>query len=424
MSHWFHRNPIKASLPIEFDKRTFPSSSDSHLLCSMLKRERQNLLQLMTDPANKLDAVQALFNTYVSLLLGFVNDPSGKSFGDSKLRHSIKPKWSQSLGSSWTYEEQDSVFEMLSIIINMAIWLTKHAAYVAAVKAEPTEAEAKEVHKCLKMAAGQFQFVQMNLVDRLIKSDKNKPQEFFDTEDVILSTYINQCKAEAQEITIARAIELKHSPSLICSIANSTSLLFQAASDSLQNLEKDKRVVEKWKRYLALKARFYKAQAFCYFGEDLLANDKCGDAIKCMENSQKLYTETEELCKQYADTNGPGTQAVPERHRFFKNLGGIIKRIQEKCQRENGMIYHQKVPLETPVLDSNIVHGLATPEEYTYPDKHALWTLESYDSFNLSKAVDAKLKPENNKAKVPAPNEAPIPQGTAEPDNSSGCTIS
>lgn len=102
MSHWFHRNPIKASLPIEFDKRTFPSSSDSHLICSMLKRERQNLLQLMTDPANKLDAVQTLFNTYVSLLLGFMNDVSGKSFGDSKLRYTIKPKWSQSLGSSWT----------------------------------------------------------------------------------------------------------------------------------------------------------------------------------------------------------------------------------------------------------------------------------------------------------------------------------
>ncbi len=70
--------------------------------------------------------------------------------------------------------------------------------------------------------------------------------------------------------------------------------------------------------------------------------------------------------------------------------------------------YHQKVPLETPVLDSKIVHGLATPEEYVYPDKHALWNLETYDSFNLSKAVDAKLKPENSKAKVPAPNEAPM----------------
>ena len=69
-------------------------------------------------------------------------------------------------------EEQDTAYEMLSIITNMALWLSKHAAYVAAVKAEPTEAEAKEVHRCLRMAAGQFQFVQMHLVDRLLKSDQ------------------------------------------------------------------------------------------------------------------------------------------------------------------------------------------------------------------------------------------------------------
>lgn len=423
MSHWFHRNPIKASLHVDFDKRSFPTSSDSHLICSMLKRERLNLLQLHSDPANSLEAVQTLFNTYISLLLGFLNDASGKSFGDSKLRFSIKPKWTQSLGSSYTFEEQDVTFEMISMITNNALWLTKHAAYVAAITAEPSENEAKEVHKCLKIAAGQFKFVQENLVDKLIRSsDKNKPESFFDTDDLIMSTYINQCKAEAQEITIARAIELKHSPSLICAIANSTSLLFQAASDSLKSLEKD--VVEKWSRYLALKARFYKSQAFCYFGEDLLANDKCGEAIKCMEASLKFYEETEELCKEYASTKGPGTQAVPEKHRFFQNLGTLIKRISEKCQRENGMIYHQKVPLETPILDVKAIHGLADPEEYTYPEKHALWTMDSYDAFNLSRAVDAKIKPENNKAKIPPPNETPIPQGNAEPNNSSGCLIS
>jgi hypothetical protein len=33
-------------------------------------------------------------------------------------------------------EEQDAVFEMISIITNNALWLTKHAAYVAAVVAE------------------------------------------------------------------------------------------------------------------------------------------------------------------------------------------------------------------------------------------------------------------------------------------------
>jgi hypothetical protein len=51
-----------------------------------------------------------------------------------------------------------------------------------------------------------------------------------------------------------------------------------------------------------------------------------------------VYQETEQLCKVYANTKGPGTQAIPERHQFFKNLGTIIARIAEKCERENGMM--------------------------------------------------------------------------------------
>ncbi len=60
------------------------------------------------------------------------------------------------------------------------------------------------MHKCLKMAAGQFKFVQENLTNKLIKTESNKPQPFADTDDLILSTYINQCKAEAQESKISQ----------------------------------------------------------------------------------------------------------------------------------------------------------------------------------------------------------------------------
>jgi hypothetical protein len=102
MAHWFHRNPIKASLAIEFDKRSFPTSSDSHLICSMLKQNRQNLLQLYSDPSNGLEAVQGVFGTYVSLLFGFLNEASGRAHGESKLRYTIKPKWTQSLGVNYT----------------------------------------------------------------------------------------------------------------------------------------------------------------------------------------------------------------------------------------------------------------------------------------------------------------------------------
>lgn len=49
------------------------------------------------------------------------------------------------------------------------------------------------------MAAGQFKFVQENLISKLIKTEANSQKSFFDCTDQILTVYINQCKAEAQE---------------------------------------------------------------------------------------------------------------------------------------------------------------------------------------------------------------------------------
>ncbi|RNA06800.1 BRO1 domain-containing BROX, partial [Brachionus plicatilis] len=420
MSHWFHRNPIKATIPVEFEKRTFPSNADSQSICVQLRLSRQNLLDLHSNPANSIEKVTDELNRYVSLLLGFLNDLSGQTTGDSKLRFSIKSKWTQSLGSTHVHEEQDAVYEMASMLFNHALWLTKHAAYVAAILSEPSEKEAKEIHKSLKMAAGQFKFIQEFLITKFI-AGSNEQKNFYDCTDQILSVYINQSKAEAQEITIARAIELKHSPSLISSIAYSTSILFQTAADALMNLEKV--VTEKWQKYLLLKCRFYKSQAFCYFGQDLLAQDKCGEAIKCLEHSLKIYQETEQICKDYASTKGPGTQAVPERHEFFKNLHKTILRVSEKCERENGMIYHQKVPLEVPALESKSMHGLAEPEEYDFSNPHELWTPSSYNSFDISKNVKERSF-FNRSPNVPAPKETPIPQGNAEPGSESGCILS
>jgi len=121
------------------------------------------------------------------------------------------------------------------------------------------------------------------------------------------------------------------------SINSKNKLIFEFKADSLSSL--DKNIAEKWSKYLTLKSRFYKAQAYCYFGQDLLGQDKCGEAIKCLQESLKLYDETKNICQIYANLKGAGTQAVPERHQFFKNLGANIARIAEKCDRENGMMY-------------------------------------------------------------------------------------
>ena len=45
---------------------------------------------------------------------------------------------------------------------------------------------------------------------------------------------------------------------------------------------------------------------------------------------------------------------------------------------------------EAPFLESKAVHGIAEPEEFTYPAKHPLWSPMCYESFQIHKNVDNK----------------------------------
>ena len=62
----------------------------------------------------------------------------------------------------------DALFEALNMLINVALWYTKHAAKIAGAKDEPSMDEAKETHTCLRKAAGIFKYIKEN-VGRLLQ---------------------------------------------------------------------------------------------------------------------------------------------------------------------------------------------------------------------------------------------------------------
>lgn len=152
-------------------------------------------------------------------------------------------------------------------------------------------------------------------------------------------------------VTIARAIELKHNASLIAALAFETANFYQRAGEcachrggqepgqacllsndwrlslyadhTLNSLDPD--YSSKWRKYLQLKQMFYIAyvrsywpqvhvglwvfgliplserclgslQAYCYHGQTLLASDKCGEAIRSLQEAEKC---------EY-DLTGPG----------------------------------------------------------------------------------------------------------------------
>ena len=113
--------------------------------------------------------------------------------------------------------------------------------------------EAKDIHVSLRKASGLIQFVKDHLAPQL----SQKPPDGSDLDVRVVAAYLNQCTAEAQEVTIARAIELKHNASLISALANETSKMYTTAADALGTL--DQKVFGHWRIYFALKAKFYLA---------------------------------------------------------------------------------------------------------------------------------------------------------------------
>lgn len=133
-------------------------------------------------------------------------------------------KWTDTLQGNTPSAQQDAVFELVSMAFNVALWYTKFASRLAG-KENVTEAEAKEVHRSLKSAAGIFKTLKEVHIPRLITpAEKGR-----DLEPRAMDAYIIQCQAEAQEVTIARAIELKHNATLIAALAFETANFYQKA---------------------------------------------------------------------------------------------------------------------------------------------------------------------------------------------------
>ncbi|XP_060770147.1 BRO1 domain-containing protein BROX isoform X2 [Neoarius graeffei] len=333
MTHWFHRNPLKATAPVSFNLYGVASSPAANKICNDLRTTRARLLDMFTDATCTPEIMKKATDEYFSLLQGFIASLDGTT-QENKLRFIQNFKWTDTLQGNTPSSQQDAVFELVSMGFNIAVWHTKFASRLAG-KENITEDEAKDVHKNLKIAAGIFKFLKETQIPRLITpAEKGR-----DMEPRVIDTYIVQSQAEAQEVTIARAIELKHNAGLIAALALETANYYQKADHTLNTL--DPECSNKWRKYLQLKQHFYIAYAHCYYGQTLLASDKCGEAIRSLQEAEKCYSHAETLCKEYRQTKGPGSTAKPSEQLFFRKLGGLIKNTLEKCQRENGFMQLQ-----------------------------------------------------------------------------------
>ncbi|CAK8692384.1 unnamed protein product [Clavelina lepadiformis] len=423
MAHWFHRNPFKATNAQNFDIRKISMKADFNKVMSDLRAARNALLALFNNPAASPEKMDEASMSYFALIQGLFHVPqqssssqeqqqekptsSGTAEGDKEkdkdkdkkdkkedapaaasatLKTFFKFKWTQTLFvGKPPLVEDDAEFDFINMGINVALWHTKHAAKLAA-QAEIKMEDAKEIHTSLKKAAGLFKEFKDNHIGRL----SNPPEKCSDMDPMVLECYIMCCQAEAQEVTIARAVEKKHKASLIAGLANETSKYFQMADDFLKS--HDQSIVGKWRKYLQLKETFYKSYALCYYGGALLAEEKCGDSIRCLQDSTELLSKSSSLCKEYISTKGAGSTIRPHEHEFYRNFEKDLHRKFEKSKSENGFIYHQKVPPVPPNMNLQATHGLVDPTPYSVPSISEKWTSGAYAGFSISKNVQSDKK--------------------------------
>ena len=77
--------------------------------------------------------------------------------------------------------------------------------------------------------------------------------------------------------------------------------------------------------------------------------------------------------------------------------------------------YYQKVPAELPEMEHHQVYGLATPEDFTLPPHHPLWTEETYTAFQFSPDASEKYDTKVRPALLLSHLLPPPPTGCSQP---------
>ncbi|PAV61375.1 hypothetical protein WR25_04901 [Diploscapter pachys] len=390
MAHWFHRNPIKPTEFAKFELGGVLTTDKCSKICAELRMRRQRLLEFYTNAGNSLAEVDQAFVEYLRLFAGFLVEieagqiESAGGNKNSKLLPLMRFKWGHSMLSGTASELSDGWFEAYNQIYCMAIWLMKHAAWVAG-KDEVFEREAKECLNCLKRAAGMFEYIKKESI-RLSGATDIEGSDF---DGKIIEAYMLQATAEAQEVIVGRAIEMKHDAALVSAIAANTAMVFMKADMLLSSFNED--IFSRWRRYLELKHHIYQAYAYCYLGESFLAQDKCGDAVRCCTEGVAEYKIACDFTTKYANASGPVV---------------ILK-----------FVLFQRVPDECPKLDTETNYGLAKSDTFD-------WNPSVYAAFDLSKAnMPDFSKMKQSKGKLDPVKEEKVYQSEKDPNNSSGCVI-
>lgn len=251
--------------------------------------------------------------------------------------------------------------EMASMMFAAGLWHMEHAHWLnkSITNEEEDEEKMKQSLNSLKTAASIFE---------ALKSWESLFQGSKDLRAPVLSALCLQSVAEGQSLTIRRAISKNHKASLISELCHDVSNKYTTASGEVDASHHEG---QKWSTYLKFQGEAYMALARSYQGVYLLeTEEKCGESIVVLNEGLLHINQATHLAKEY-DKIKPKTKLHLEESAPFEKIKKLLNEKKAKSERENGLIYHARLPEQCPPpLDPKcVVHvsalDLPTGEDLT-----------------------------------------------------------
>ncbi|XP_044177163.1 BRO1 domain-containing protein BROX-like [Acropora millepora] len=261
-----------------------------------------------------------------------------KSILEKVKRYSrLRFKWSNLLDDEKTVTN-DVDREMVSMMFAAALWHMEHAQWLtkSVGNEEENEEQMKRKLNSLKAAASIFEAA---------KSWPNSLLGSIDLKAQILDALSLQSVAEGQSITIRRAISKNHKASLISELCCDVSNKYNMAAGEVNGSSQEG---QKWASYMKFQGETYMALARAYQGVHLLeTEERCGESIVVLSQGLRHIDQAVHLAKEY-DKIKPKTKLNLDETPQFQKVKKLLEEKKAKSERENGLIYHAKIPEECP----------------------------------------------------------------------------
>lgn len=295
--------------------------------------------------------------------------------GNALARRAVPFQWQDVLLIAGPSSASDTVYELASILIAVAVWQQRRAVYLCqGGKAGSSSDAAIKAYNLLRCAGGIYQFVQTKCVPLLANICLS-----VDCSPQVVQGYTQLALADAQSITVLRAIQKGNAPSLIAALAHDTANMYQAAAQAFKQVASTSKLGSKQGRYAEWKLLVFQGYMYAFTGLTHLSNHEGGKAVWCADEARSLSQSASKAAGHF-DKAAPAS--LPADHaQFDAAFIDCVSNVYNKCKRENDTIFYNHIPEELPSPPPP--KKLATPTEYQLPPLSAEVSAGAANAFHM-----------------------------------------